>query len=124
MGVFLLVIDPTFSANAMPGYGSNIYDPMSNILASMRYAIARYGSLSAAYNQAGGYASGGVVPVFDQGGILPPGVSMVNNKTGAPERLSNTTNGGGHTINVAVATGADPHKIASDIGWQLSLMGS
>lgn len=52
------VIDPTFRSNALPGYSSNIYDPLSNILASMRYAIGRYGSLSAAYNKAGGYANG------------------------------------------------------------------
>jgi hypothetical protein len=52
------VIDPTFRANAMPGFASNIYDPLSNILASMRYAINRYGSLSAAYNKSGGYALG------------------------------------------------------------------
>jgi hypothetical protein len=52
------VIDPTFRAYAMPGHSSNIYDPLSNILASMRYAMSRYGSLSAAYNKSGGYAAG------------------------------------------------------------------
>lgn len=56
------VIDPTFRANAYPGYSSNIYDPLSNILASMEYAIRHYGSLSAAYNKAGGYANGGTTP--------------------------------------------------------------
>ncbi|MCL6148423.1 transglycosylase SLT domain-containing protein, partial [Enterococcus faecium] len=45
----LQVIDPTFRAYAMPGFNSNIYDPLSNILASIRYALATYGSLSAAY---------------------------------------------------------------------------
>lgn len=52
------VIDPTFRAYAMPGYSSNIFDPLSNILASMRYALARYGSLPRAYNRPGGYALG------------------------------------------------------------------
>jgi hypothetical protein len=52
------VIDPTFRANAYPGYATNIYDPLSNILASMRYAIGRYGSLAAAYNRSGGYELG------------------------------------------------------------------
>jgi hypothetical protein len=51
-------IGSTFRAYAMPGYNSNIYDPLSNILASMRYAMARYGSLAAAYNKAGGYELG------------------------------------------------------------------
>ncbi|HFU5862369.1 TPA: tape measure protein [Enterococcus faecium] len=54
------VIDPTFKAYAMPGFNSNIYDPLSNILASIRYALATYGSLSAAYRGVG-YANGGIV---------------------------------------------------------------
>lgn len=54
------VIDPTFRAYAMPGFNSNIYDPLSNILASIRYALSRYGSLSAAYRGVG-YANGGIV---------------------------------------------------------------
>lgn len=51
------VIDPTFRAYAMPGYGKNIYDPLSNMLASIRYAVSRYGSLAAAYRGVG-YESG------------------------------------------------------------------
>jgi hypothetical protein len=52
------VIDPTFRANHDPRTSWDIYDPLANVLASMHYAIARYGSLSAAYNRKGGYASG------------------------------------------------------------------
>ena len=51
------VIDPTFRAYAMPGYDKNIYDPLSNMLASIRYALANYGSLAAAYRGTG-YANG------------------------------------------------------------------
>lgn len=47
------VIDPTFGAYAMPGYDKNIYDPLSNMLASIRYAVSRYGSLAAAYRGVG-----------------------------------------------------------------------
>lgn len=54
------VIDQTFRAYAMPGFNSNIYDPLSNILASIRYALSRYGSLRAAYRGVG-YANGGIV---------------------------------------------------------------
>ena len=54
------VIDPTFQAYAMQGYNSNIYDPLSNILASIRYAMSRYGSLANAYKGVG-YANGGFV---------------------------------------------------------------
>ena len=47
------VIDPTFRAYAMPGYDKNIYDPLSNMLASIRYAVSMYGSLAAAYRGVG-----------------------------------------------------------------------
>lgn len=47
------VIDPTFRAYARPGFDSNIYDPLSNMLASIRYALANYGSLAAAYRGTG-----------------------------------------------------------------------
>ena len=56
----LQVIDPTFRAYAMPGYNSDIYDPLSNILASIRYALATYGSLTNAYRGVG-YENGGVI---------------------------------------------------------------
>lgn len=56
----LQVIDPTFRQYAMPGHNSNIYDPLSNILASIRYALSRYGSLGNAYRGVG-YEYGGRV---------------------------------------------------------------
>lgn len=56
----LQVIDPTFRAYAMPGHNSNIFDPLSNILASIRYALSRYGSLTNAYRGVG-YENGGVI---------------------------------------------------------------
>ncbi|MCM3396491.1 tape measure protein [Oceanobacillus profundus] len=54
------VIDPTFRAHAMPGFNQNIWDPLSNMLASIRYAVSRYGSLARAYRGVG-YADGGIV---------------------------------------------------------------
>lgn len=54
------VIDPTFRAYARPGYDQNIYDPLSNILAAIRYARARYGSLANAF-RGHGYADGGLI---------------------------------------------------------------
>ena len=56
----LQVIDPTFRQYAMPGHNSNIYDPLSNILASIRYALATYGSLGNAYRGVG-YENGGII---------------------------------------------------------------
>lgn len=54
------VIDPTFRAYAIPGFNTNIYDPLSNIIASIKYALATYGSLSAAYRGVG-YENGGII---------------------------------------------------------------
>lgn len=54
-------IDPTFQAYKDPGF-DNIWDPEANIRASMNYALARYGSISAAYDRAGGYHNGGLAP--------------------------------------------------------------
>ena len=36
-------IDSTFQGNALPGYNTNVYDPVSNIIAGTRYAVNRYG---------------------------------------------------------------------------------
>jgi SLT domain-containing protein len=52
------VIDPTFKAYAMKGFDKNIYDPMSNILAAIRYTLAQYGSLERGW-KGHGYANGG-----------------------------------------------------------------
>lgn len=62
------VIDPTFRAYAMPGYDKNIYDPLSNMLASIRYAVSRYGSLAAAYRGVG-YENG--IGDIDLSDLLP-----------------------------------------------------
>lgn len=56
------VIDPTFQTNRDPMLSPDIWDPMANVGASMRYAIAQYGNLPAAYDRAGGYHAGGMLP--------------------------------------------------------------
>ncbi|MRC99759.1 transglycosylase SLT domain-containing protein, partial [Bacillus thuringiensis] len=54
------VIDPTFQSYALKGYNKNIYDPLSNILASIRYTLSRYGSLTAGWRGVG-YENGGLI---------------------------------------------------------------
>lgn len=58
------VIRPTFQSHAGRyrktgpfSYGVSV-NPMANVYASMRYALAAYGSLPRAYNRAGGYRNG------------------------------------------------------------------
>ena len=58
-------------------------DPMANIYASMRYALARYGSLSSAYNRPGGYARGGIIHRglprgYASGGIIKVGGKKID----------------------------------------------
>ncbi len=46
----LQTIPSTFAAYALPGYDTNITDPLSNILAGLNYMIQRYGSIAAVIN--------------------------------------------------------------------------
>ena len=78
------VIDPTFRTYAYPGYDKDIYDPLSNILASIRYTLARYGSLSNGW-KGHGYASGigritlaDLIPKYSVGGFPEDGLFMAN----------------------------------------------
>ena len=91
----------TFRANAMPGYDKNIYDPLSNMLAAIRYTVRRYGSLARGW-KGHGYENGVgeinlenlfSVPVLDvswfkEGGILtkPAAFPMGNGRMALPER--------------------------------------
>lgn len=83
-------IDPTFQSYKDPGF-DDIWDPEANIRASMNYAMATYGSLSAAYDRAGGYKKGGVLPAFlrDSGGVLPNN-SVAVNTSGQSEWVLNS----------------------------------
>lgn len=78
------VIDPTFRTYAYPGYDKDIYDPLSNILASIRYTLARYGSLSNGW-KGHGYANGigkitlaDLIPKYSVGGFPEDGLFMAN----------------------------------------------
>jgi len=73
------VIQPTFDAYKEPGYGS-IMKPLDNILASINYTLATYGSLRAGWTRSGGYADGGLVKPFlhDSGGWHDPGQLSLN----------------------------------------------
>ncbi|CAN5299253.1 hypothetical protein BH11PSE11_BH11PSE11_10890 [soil metagenome] len=48
-------INSTFNTYSVSPYKTHIYSPLGNMIASLRYAKAAYGSVSAAYLQPGGY---------------------------------------------------------------------
>lgn len=53
------VIQPTFDAYRDKKLSSDIFDPLANIVASIRYTLSRYGDLEKGWNRKGGYANGG-----------------------------------------------------------------
>ena len=61
MGLIQTIM-PTYLDYADPRRNLGPYDPLSNLLAGMRYAIARYGSIAAIWPKTWGYHDGGVVP--------------------------------------------------------------
>lgn len=77
------VIGPTYARYRHPRYDSEPHeygvseDPLSNILAAIRYTLAAYGSLAAGWQGHG----------YDSGGWLPPGITMAYNGTGQHERV-------------------------------------
>ena len=85
------VVGSTFNRYKEPGYG-DIWKGLDNILASINYTIATYGSLGAGWNRGGGYALGGIVddkwddPVGTVHS-LRPGLSTIYNGTGTTEKF-------------------------------------
>lgn len=95
------VIDPTFRSFAKPPYNKNIYDPLSNIIASIRYAVAAYGSLYNAWAARGfkGYAEGigkitlsDVIPGFANGGFPASGQLFMARENGISEMVGRIGN--------------------------------
>jgi hypothetical protein len=76
---------------------NNIWDPLANITSSMKYALARYGSLPAAYNRAGGYDAGGIAAGtgWMHKSVLAPERVLSPAQTAAFERLVGAVTPGG-----------------------------
>ncbi|WP_086663690.1 transglycosylase SLT domain-containing protein [Lentzea kentuckyensis] len=73
-------IPQTFAAYRDPRLPNVITDPVANIVAGIRYILARYGSVFNVQQAVGSTPMG-----YDSGGYLMPGVTTVYNGTGRPE---------------------------------------
>lgn len=76
----LQTIPTTFDAYRDKSLANNIVDPLSNVVAGINYTVDTYGSLKNIWPKTMGY---------DTGGIIPPGITAVNNMSGVPEALLN-----------------------------------
>jgi SLT domain-containing protein len=122
-GTYATYKDPRFDKG--PYLNGVSIDPMANITAAIKYTLSAYGSLSSVWGQGHGY---------DEGGWLPPGLTMAYNNTRTPEAvltgsqwsaLMNRTQGGdsGRPITVNVYPRADHSEaeIADMVSRQLSI---
>ena len=107
------VIDPTFRANAMAGFNTNIYDPLSNMIAAINYTVKRYGSLYAGWTARGykGYAKGigtfklsDVVGKYSVGGFPQNGELFLANEK-SPEYVGRMGNRNVVANNNQIVTG-------------------
>jgi transglycosylase-like protein with SLT domain len=113
--------------------GLNPLDPVAQIIAGIRYIQDRYGDIS---NVPGvrSLAAGGAYQPYDSGGVLPPGLTLAANSTGAnefvltPGQMSSLGGGGGlvfaPTFNID-APGAAPgvgEEISAAVEAQASQM--
>jgi len=58
---------------------------------------------------------------YDNGGFLPPGMSLAYNGTGKPERIPSPRGGDGTTQNFFIRTQEiDPRRHAAELGWELA----
>ncbi len=70
-------IGPTFNRYAWDGL-RDIWNPVHNLVAAIRYILARYGTIFRIDPPRGGYRHGGLVKAFDQGGVWPSGTLGIN----------------------------------------------
>lgn len=133
----LQTIDSTFQAYRDKALPNDVYDPWANMIASIRYAVATYGSVRGGYDLSGGYSQGGIVKplLHDQGGYLQPGLSVIENRTRKPEYILNqrqwdamyegrTEQRGNVYLTQNIRdTNATANAIASSVNWEMTRRG-
>jgi tape measure domain-containing protein len=75
-------IGATFAAYRDPRLPNDIFNPVANLVAGIRYILARYRTIFNVQQAVGSTPRG-----YDEGGWLPPGYSTVYNGTGRPEAV-------------------------------------
>lgn len=105
------VLDSTFRSYAYPGFDKDIWDPLSNMLASIRYALAIYGSLAKAY-QGHAYKLGigkiqysDIIQGYATGGYPRRGDLFLANENGNPEMVGRMGNHTAVANNSQIAEG-------------------
>ncbi len=77
-------IGSTFNAYHLAGTSLDIYDPVANIAAGIRYILSRYGGIGNVQQANPNLPPRG----YDQGGYLPPGGTYAWNGTGRTETVT------------------------------------
>lgn len=80
------VIGPTFATYRDRRLPNDIWNPIANLVAALRYIISRYGSIFNVQQANARMSPKG----YDTGGIVPPGDTWVRNRTGSNEYLFNS----------------------------------
>jgi hypothetical protein len=74
-------IEPTFRAYALPGYDKDIFEPISNSIAAIRYILSRYGDVWHVPGIAA-MAAGKPYIGYSDGGVINEPISGIGLKTG------------------------------------------
>ena len=108
----LQTIDPTFQAHALPGMG-DIWNPVHNAVAAIRYMLSRYGHIVAANGQ--GYAEGGRVGEGFIRSVMGGAPSLFTRQQ-KPQKIEVSVNIG----NVNMGAGGDAASMGEAIGNQVA----
>lgn len=97
-------IPPTWSAYVPSSLRSRgILDPVSNVAASIRYIVSRYGNITNVQQANANRPPAG----YDSGGYLQPGLNLAYNGTGRPEPVF-TSQQANALVSLAASGGSGP----------------
>jgi SLT domain-containing protein/phage-related protein len=85
----------TFQAYRLGSLSDNIFDPVANVAAGIRYIQSRYGGIGGVPGLVSMAHGGGYVG-YDSGGWLEPGLTLAYNGTGRREAITSPSGAGPH----------------------------